>query len=199
MGEINHAEARKLAEGKLKLAAGARAKAERQLRAIVKKVQATDEELATIEADIERALEDGKSAKSLRDRRREATGLCEDLRHERHSLDRLVEKRKGAERDVELQRAVARRGEIQSQAAEVGRGMTNFVALLDDLFDRWKVLRDKDNQAANIIRSIDREKVGALPTYGWASNVDQGFVEAIEHIIEQGKRARSLRKVRKAG
>ena len=193
-GAINYGEARQLAEGRLKLAAEATKTAERRLRAIVKKLQAADGELAALEAEIEEAIEAGRSVKKLRDRRRQATEAVEDLRADRRSLAAHLDKRKGAERDVELQRAVARRGEIQSQAAEVGRGMINFVALLDELFDRWKVLRDKDSQAANIIRSIDREKVGALPTYGWASNVDQGLVKAIEHIIKEGARARSLRK-----
>lgn len=187
--EINYTEARQLAEGRLKLASEARAKAERRVRSVESESRSITDETSRIELDIEDALADGRAVQKLRDRRRKATERVEDLHADHQALVSHLERARSKERDAQLEVAVARRRELQAEGAALAREIRESLAKIEQAFERWRSLSKDDRSAKDIVRSIDPDEVATLPDFEYATAVDPNFEAAILNVIAESRRA----------
>ncbi len=188
-GEINYTEARQLAEGRLKLAAGVREKAARRVRSVESESRSITDETSRIEIEIEDALADGRAVQKLRDRRRKATERVEDLHADHQALVSHLDRAREKERDAQLEVAVARRRELQAEGAALAREIRESLAKIEDAFKRWRSLSKEDRSAKDIIRSIDADAVATLPDFEYATAVDPNFEAAILNVIAESRRA----------
>lgn len=174
-----------------------RAALQTPLNEVEQNIADEDEELQSIDAKIV-ASDDWKVCDQLRERRRTVE----------YRRDRLVDSRKDfqsrlAVLDEQLKvyqadEALATRRAAQAAGADMGRQIMQLVEEIDDVFHRYQILQQEDRVAADIVRSLDANRLGEVPTFSWSTGLTESFALAIGQVVSECQRAEKELEKRRA-
>ena len=189
MAAVNYAEAEKLARGRLRIALGARQKVEAAVKRTEAEIVSLQAHELRLEAEIVEGLEAEKGVEKLRKEQRKFHDRKEDLERVRPGLERRLEAAVVVARESAVKLQVATRRNLQDRGVGRAEVIRNALDQIRDAFDSWKLLKEEDRGAKDVLRSIAPDQVSATPDFDWKTVIDSNFQSAIDEVLVAAQKA----------
>ena len=162
--------------------------------ASVKQLAAIDSDLKELEFDLEQALDHPKRKKSLHDKRRKLEAEREDVLREIPLLEKDAKVARTLEDEASADLQLAIRRALQAEGVAIGEQIRTLISDLSDRFRRWQELGEQDRRARDTILSTDSLRTHEVPTFSWATSIDQTFEGALIEVIRESARCEAALK-----
>lgn len=176
------------AEELLSTARSQREEAHARWFASVKSLAAIDSDLKELELDLEQVLDHPKRKKSLHEKRRKLEADREDILRELPLLEKDAKAARNLEDESFADLQLSIRRALQSEGAEIGTQIRTLISDLNERFRRWQELGEEDRRARDTILSTDSLRTHEVPTWSWATGIDQAFEGALAEVIRERAR-----------
>ena len=161
-----------------------------------RQLAAIETDLKALEFDLELVLEQPKRRKALHEKRRKLEAERQDilteipLHEENAKAARMHEDEAFADLQLSIRRA------LQSEGTAIGEQIRTLISDLHDRFRRWQELGEEDRRARDILLGVDSVRTHEVPTFSWATSIDQTFEGALAEVIREGQRCDTTLKKR---
>ncbi len=114
----------------------------------------------------------------------------QQVAEEQASLDSQKEEITRQEQQAQVEEASSIRQALQKKGRDTGDVIRHIVVeLLDKNFANWREFKDQERIAQDTLRSLAPEKMTYLPTFSYATAIDQNFEMALASVIAAARRS----------